>query len=200
MKIERHKKSPEGKLEARADLLRIVNPGAEMRVCNEACDAVCPTCGSTGCACSCSSDCPHISTALTCDPAFPIEELIAPLAFELKRLGVFEPCWSCEGHKDRNGDLWKVPRVWFYCDSVVHVRILSSVLKDMDIEDRLEVPWQVRVTFSDDNNPGTAFSLRPDTAENSNVTLEQLQRDIRAITEGLHDRVMEKAGILLNAG
>ncbi|MDA0306154.1 MAG: hypothetical protein O3B76_07690 [Proteobacteria bacterium] len=199
MKIERRKKNRREKLEVHAELARIVNPPARTRVCNEACDAVCPTCGSTGCACSCSSACPHISTVLTSDPAFPIEELIAPLAFELKRLGVFEPCWSCEGHKDRNGDLWKVPRVWFYCDSVVYIRILYSVLKDMDIEERLEVPWQVRVTFSDDDNLGTAFSLRPDSAEKPNVTLEQLQRDVRAITEDLYDRVMEKAGILLNA-
>ncbi len=200
MKIEHPDRSPEDKRGVHADLLRIVNPPARTRVCNEACDAVCPTCGSTGCACSCSSACPHISTVLTCDPAFPIEELIAPLAFELKRLGVFEPCWSCEGHKDKTGNLWKVPRVWFYCDSVVYVRVLSGVLKDMDIEERLEVPWQVRVTFSDDKNLGTAFSLRPDTAEKPNVTLEQLQRDVRAITEGLYDRVMKKAGILLNVG
>lgn len=200
MRIERLKKNRRERLEIRAELARIVNQSAKARVCDEACDALCPTCGSTGCACSCSSACPHISTVLTCDAAFPIEKLIAPLAFELKRLGVFEPCWSCEGHKDTSGDLWKVPRVWFYCDSVVYVRILSSVLKDMDIEERLETPWQVRVTFSDNENLGTTFSLRPDTAEKPNVTLEQLQRDVRAITEGLHDRVMEKAGVLLNAG
>lgn len=199
MKIESLEQNEQEKLETRAMLARIVNPPAKSpRICDPSCDAVCPSCGSTGCSCSCSPDCPHISKVLTDDPNFPIEKGIAPLAFQLKRLDVFEPCWSCEGHNDTNGNLWKVPRVWFYCDSVVYLRILSSVLRDLDIEERLEVPWQVRVTFSDDKNPGTAFSLRPDTSDQGNVTLQALQKDVRVITESLYERVMQKAGVLLD--
>jgi len=65
---------------------------------------------------------------MTTDANFPIESGIAPLVFELKRLGVFEPCWSCEGHNDPGGNLWKIPRVWFYCDSVVQV--LGKTLRE----------------------------------------------------------------------
>ncbi len=147
--------------------------------------------------CACTSDCPHISTVLTTDKNFPIENKIAPLAFELKRLEVFKPCWSCEGHNDKTGQLWKIPRLWFYCDSVVYVRLLSDVLKDLEIEDRLETPWQVRVTFSDKGNPSTAFALEPEASAGVQPRLETLQGDVLTITECVYERMMEKASSLM---
>ena len=110
------------------------------RVCRPECDAVCPSCSFTFCACCCSCDCAYIPAVLTSDPNFPIETMIAPLAFELKRLGVFEPCWSCEGHNDHDDKLWKIPRVWFNCASVVHVRLLSDVLKELEIDELINGP------------------------------------------------------------
>ena len=79
----------------------------------------------------CRRDCAKAPARLSSDPdRFPVEEKIAPLVFELKKLGVFFPCWSCEGHNDPSGKLWKLPRVWFYADSVVHLRLLSDAIND----------------------------------------------------------------------
>jgi len=133
---------------------------------------------------------------LTSDPNFPIETLIAPLAFELKRLGVFKPCWSCEGHNDHAGELWKIPRVWFYGDSVVHVRLLSDVLKELEIDGRLQTPWQVRLTFSDEDNPATTFSLEPETGSGPELSLDALQEDVKVLTQYLVPAFIRRAEVL----
>ena len=100
--------------------------------------------------------------ALTSDPAnYPIETGIVPLVFEMKRLGIFEPCWLCEGHLNPSGDLWKLPRVWFYSESMIHIRLLVDGLKDMEVAGELANSWQIVVTFSDPDNPETTFSFDP---------------------------------------
>ena len=198
MKIERPEKTPLEKQEIFDQLAKVSNPPALTgRVCDPSCEAVCQVCASTDCLCACTPDCPHIPAVLTDDPNFPIENKIAPLAFELKRLKVFRPCWSCEGHNDNAGKMWKVPRIWFYCDSVVYVRLLSDGLRELEIEERLEVSWLVRVTFSDNDNPLTSFAMEPETGNVSYTPLASFQKDIETITECIYDRMTEKAKALM---
>lgn len=197
MKIERKKGDRRANAGVLADLEKASSAGVtEGRICSPECDAVCPSCSSTSCACCCSSDCAHIPVVLTSDPNFPIETMIAPLAFELKRLGVFEPCWSCEGHNDHDDKLWKIPRVWFYCDSVVHVRLLSDVLKELEIDELINGPWQVRLTFTDEDNPATTFSLEPEIGPGPELSLKVLQEDVKAITQYLHPKFTRRAELL----
>lgn len=144
----------------------------------------------------CACDCPDYDPAVGChrfcqaaplrlssDPANPLEPLIAPLTFELKRLGVFHPCWSCEGHNDASGRLWKLPRVWFYADSVVHIRALGEALDRLFTEKRVSARWRVVLTYSDAGNPDTTFSLEPEIS--GSQQLSEFQADARAIAEGL---------------
>ncbi len=197
MKIERKKEDRRVNAGVRADLERASAVSVPRgRVCNPECDAVCPSCSSTSCACSCSSDCGHIPAQLTSDPNFPIEAMIAPLAFELKRLGAFEPCWSCEGHNGHDDKLWKIPRIWFYCDSVVYVRLLSDVLKELEIDELINGPWQVRLTFSDEDNPATTFSLEPEIGPGAPLSLKALQEDVKVITQYLPTMFTRRAEIL----
>ena len=107
-----------------------------------------------------------------------------PLAFELKRLGVFCPCWSCEGHNDVEGRLSKLPRVWFYAQSVVHIRVLTEAIDRISALRPLSAPWRVVVTYSDPDNPDTTFSLEPEPGGGSDE-LCRLQDDARHIAEGL---------------
>lgn len=197
MKIERRKEDRQVNAGVQADLEKVSAVSApEGRVCSPECDAVCPSCSSTSCACCCSSDCGHIPAQLTSDPNFPIETMIAPLAFELKRLGVFEPCWSCEGHNGHDNKLWKIPRVWFYCDSVVYVRLLSDVLKELEIDELINGPWQVRLTFTDEDNPATTFSLEPEIGTGSPSSLKVLQEDVKVITQYLPPMFTRRAELL----
>ena len=133
----------------------------------------------------CTRRCPDIPRALSSDPErHPVEARIAPLVFELKRLGVFDPCWSCEGHNDPQGKLWKIPRVWFYCASVVHVRVLADAVRQMYGERKLNAPWRVALTLSTKENPDTAFSLEPD-VESLKIGLAALHVDVETLAEQL---------------
>jgi hypothetical protein len=111
----------------------------------------------------------------------PVEPLVAPLVFELKKLGVFYPCWSCEGHTDPAGQVWKIPRVWFYSDSVVHTRALADAVDCLYAARRLWAHWHLVLTHSDATNPDTTFSLEPDPAQ----PLHRLQADLRVLAEEL---------------
>jgi hypothetical protein len=149
-------------------------------VCSRRCADYDPSIG-------CYRFCPSAPRRLSSDANSPVEALIAPLVFELKRLGVFHPCWSCEGHNDEAGNLLKVPRVWFYADSVVHLRALANSIERLFCARRLSTRWIVVLTHSDPDNPDTTFSLEPDLA-GANLKLQNVQDGARAIAESLeHD-------------
>jgi hypothetical protein len=113
----------------------------------------------------------------------PVEPLVAPLVFELKKLGVFHPCWSCEGHPDRDGGLWKIPCIWFCADSAVHIRGLAEAVGRLFNARRLSSPWQIVLTYSDAHNPDTTFSLQPDPGPET--SLSSLQGDLRVLADEL---------------
>ena len=120
----------------------------------------------------------------------PVESLVASLVFELKKLGVFYPCWSCEGHNDQSGKLWKIPRVWFYADSVIHIRALANAIDALFNSRRLSTRWKIVVTHSDSDNPDTTLSLEPETA-GKDRSLRDLQKDLGALSEGLERHFWE---------
>jgi len=132
----------------------------------------------------CHMDCPSAPCQLSSDKdRYPLEPMVTPLVFELKKLGVFHPCWSCEGHSCTFGSVYKIPRVWFYADSVVHLRALSDATAHMFCEKRLNACWHITVTFSDRDNPDTAFSLEPVAAHD--CSLHKLQVDLRTMATNL---------------
>jgi hypothetical protein len=135
-------------------------------------------------AAGCHRFCRAAPQRLSSDPLSPIEPQIAPLVFELKRLGVFHPCWSCEGHNDAAGQIWKRPRVWFYAESVVHIRALAEAVDRLFATGRVSACWRVVLTHSDADNPDTTFSLEPD-LDGTVYGLSVLQADARALAEGL---------------
>jgi len=166
----------------------------EGRVCGESCAIKCEKCGSASCQCMCSPDCPEAPEHLSSDPNnYPIEGGIAPLVYEMTRLRMFRPCWSCEGHVRADGSLWKLPRVWFYCDSVVYVRLLADVVAKLQATAKLSASWQVVVNFSDPDNPDTIFSLEPVPLTGDKITLPMLQSDAGQIARSLKSLISEQA-------
>lgn len=100
--------------------------------------------------CSCSDGCPTALLTFSVYPyRYPIEPAIPPLVFEMKRLGMFSPCWSCEGHLSCVASISKLPKLWFYCDSTVYLRLLATGVNNLKHAGRLQSPWQIAVTFSD---------------------------------------------------
>lgn len=164
------------------------------RVCGTDCNFVCKTCGSVSCRCHCNVNCPDIPAQLSSDPEkYPVEEVIAPLAFELKRLGVFEPCWSCEGHNGLDGKLWKRPAVWFFCDRVTYLRLLADAVEGLYTASKLNHQWRIRTTYSESDTPDSVFSLEPDKYDLGEAKLENLHADIGVLAENIFVLVHEHA-------
>jgi hypothetical protein len=181
MRIARRRRSPPDQSRVLADELAAFaeRQGVQGRVCGPKCGFTCQRCGASNCQCMCAPDCPRAPAALSSDPAFPIEPGVAPLVYEMKRTGVFEPCYSCEGHPAPDGAVWKRPTVWFYCESQAPLRLLADGLGKMRYAGALKTPWRVGVTFSDRDNIETTFAIEPDPSEA--VTLCSLQEDVKAI-------------------
>ncbi|MBT5047769.1 MAG: hypothetical protein HOM58_04645 [Rhodospirillaceae bacterium] len=187
MRIPPRESPPDRMDKLRVEIAEAVCPAAtDGRVCGETCAFACPQCGSTACQCTCSPDCAEASRALSADPDhYPIEPGILPLVFEMKRLGFFRPCWSCEGHLGTDGALWKLPRVWFYCSSTAQLRLLGDGIKDLQLEGKLSAQWHIVVTFSDSDNPDTTFSLEPADHTKDAALLPGLQNDALVIARSL---------------
>lgn len=186
MKIEPRKKGGTRDDRIREELGDILRSGSDgMPVCAPNCPNASPE--------RCSRLCPDIPRIMSSDPEnHPLESRIAPLAYELKRLEAFHPCWSCEGHNGSDGKLWKIPRVWFYCESVVQLRVLADAVKELHLAERLSVPWRVVLTFSDEDNADTTFSLEP-SLDHKRPLLHALQRDIDTIAEHLREVTFTEA-------
>ena len=167
------------------------------RVCGSHCTLSCFSCGRGDCGCACSPDCVRASSELSADAGkYPIEPAVLPLVFEMKRLEIFTPCWSCEGHPHPDGSLWKLPSVWFYCESLVHVRLLAAGVAEMKLAGRLAARWNVSVTYSDPDNPDTTFALEPVVAPDAPATLMQMRADLGAIARALKS-LMSKGALKL---
>ena len=186
MKIERRKDGRGRARQLREDLARILRSDSDgTPVCAPDCPNASPE--------RCSRRCPDIPVMLSSDPVnHPLESRIAPLVYELKRLEAFHPCWSCEGHNGPDGKLWKIPRVWFYGESVIHLRVLADAVKELHLAATLSVPWRVVLTFSEADNADTTFSLEPD-LDHRRPPLPALQRDIDAIADHLRERAFTEA-------
>jgi hypothetical protein len=186
MKIERRKDGHTRANQLRNELGRILRSDSEgVAVCAPDCPGASPE--------RCSRRCPDIPVTISSDPVkHPLEGRIAPLVYELKRLEAFHPCWSCEGHNGPDGKLWKIPRVWFYCDSVAQLRVLADAVMELHLAETLSVPWRVVLTFSDEDNADTTFSLEPDLGPERPL-LHALQRDIDTIADHLREFAFAEA-------
>lgn len=196
MRTRRRPWSPEQLRQLDADLDEAVRArGVDGRVCDASCAVRCPRCGETRCACACWSGCPEAPRALSVDPErHPIEPAMVPLVFEMRRLGVFDTCWSCEGHLGPDGRLWKPPSLWFYARSQAHLRLLAAGLASLRAAGRLAAEWRIFVTHSEADNPDTMFALEPLLAEgDAQPSLGALQADLGQMAAALQPLIRQEA-------
>lgn len=132
----------------------------------------------------CSPECPDIPRTLSNEPdREPLEPAVAPLVYQLRKLRVFQPFWSCEGHDGADGHLWKTPRVWFYSGDIIHARVLADCLSTLLSRGKITCRWQVALTYCEPDNSGAAFALQPVAGETA--ALAELQSDARRIAAAL---------------
>lgn len=153
----------------------------------QGCHKLCPKCQGNNCLCHCSAYCEYVPTALSAEPErYPLEAAIAPLVFELNRLGIIQTVWSCEGHENDAGQIVKLPQVWFYAKSPVHVQLLNVALSELKKQCRLRFAWRVALcTFQQALLP--CYTLMPDIASETLIDIRFVRQDCYALAALLYD-------------
>lgn len=185
------------KAEQELELL-IQQPGAtEERPCPN-CLLPCESSIPAQCAVSCDANCDNAPQALSSEPdKHPIEQNVVKVVFELSTLRLMQPCWSCEGHLNGQGELWKLPQVSFYAASALYPKLLAGYLTKLKSSKQLNYPWQViLVDYGQTWRP--TYQLEPALNHIDEVIqLSLLQQDLNQISTGLAAQLKQEARIML---
>lgn len=173
-------------------LLRILEqPSLEvLRPCPE-CALPCASHASVRCTCGCHTQCERAAQSLSSDPSrYPIESKILPLVMEIAALRVCQPCWSCEGHENREGAILNLPSVWFYVDDMTVLDMFSRFLAWASAQRQLACQWHIEVVYGAND---IAFSCTPNAwALPASISLISLHLDVirlsTCIREGFHQQ------------
>ena len=188
------------------EFLRNKLTGNPNRPCPE-CNRACPTCGSTQCRCRCSASCLDAPAKLSSESGrYPIEPAVLPLVYAMSDMQICEPCWSCEGHpqlndknkaalpefKEEELTISKIPQVWFYCDSVLTLRLFDECLNFFKIQKLIHYDWHITTSFSDLDCIECAFALKPELNLEPSPSLQKLQADLSLIAEKIQETFLDK--------
>lgn len=135
---------------------------------------------------NCSSNCDDASEAISIEPErYPIEEHVLPVVFEMMASRLLQTCWSCEGHYDSEGKLWKLPQVCFYAATPIYPKLLTMHLYELSGQHKLSYEWQI--VFVDlASTWGVTYSLQPSLLYVDKPDLELMQKDLLHIAQGMN--------------
>lgn len=137
----------------------------------------------------CNWQCAAAPRALSSEPDnHPIESNAVKIVFELRQLGLFEPCWSCEGHLDPSGQIYRLPQVSFYCANPMYVVILHEHVDLLHYSKHLHAFWHIAMT-SLGQKMGVTYLLEPLLKEDTPISLDELQEDLHHIGDNLAYRL-----------
>lgn len=133
----------------------------------------------------CNALCHDVAKALSIEPdRYPIEDKIVPLVYEIMSTNMLQTCWSCEGHMNEDGEIWKLPNVSFYSKSVFYPKLLLIHLSNLKLDHVLKYQWQI-ILSDYAQTIGVTYSIQPDLSRVDNPHLGQLQNDIKLISNGM---------------
>lgn len=142
----------------------------------------------------CSHTCPEAKLALSTEPeAHPIEVSVLPLVYGLLSTRVFQTCWSCEGHMDKENNLISLPRVSFYTSSPIYSQLLHRHLVKLEMDKKLVYSWLVALADYA-QTWGQTYSVIPDlNFVGKNISLGALQNDLKIIATDLQESMKFQA-------
>lgn len=169
----------------------------ELRPCPN-CQLPCESSLPAQCAISCDATCSNAPQALSSEPdKHPIEQHVVNIVFELSTLRLLQPCWSCEGHFNGQGELWKLPQVSFYSASELYPKLLAGYLTKLKNNNQLHYPWQV--TMVDYGQTwGPTYQMEPSLNQiDEEIQLALLQQDLQKIADRLAEQLKQEARLML---
>ena len=142
----------------------------------------------------CSYTCPYASKQMSADPEkYPIEQSIVPLVYAFYTLRLMMPCWSCEGHNDMQGHIFKTPKLWFYSANEFYPKLVAQFVSAYKGEGKISNHWSVRILPFSQSMFTTTYSLEPQEAIPSQTHLSSLQSDIKIIADNLREEMLKLA-------
>lgn len=146
---------------------------------------------------NCSPKCYNAAAALSEDPErYPIEEHVVPLVFELASMRLVQTCWSCEGHLDIDGTLWKLPQVSFYSTRPIYSQLLCNYLSRLHWKKVLNYPWEIVLT-----NYGCTwditYTIRCNMNQANNPNIYLMQKDLLNMADNLANAIKDDARVLI---
>ena len=146
---------------------------------------------------ACSPKCTDAAQALSIDPVrYPLESKVLPLVYEVMASAGLKSCWSCEGHMNTEGALWKVPQVCFYSDAPFYPQLVLMHLLDLFHAKKLKYSWHI-VLSEFTRSLDITYSIQPNLNHVSEPHLGALQSDMQVIAEDMHGKVKAIARALL---
>ena len=137
----------------------------------------------------CNSACVNAPSALSSDPInHPIEQKVVPLVYEITSVRVMQPCWSCEGHFNPDGKLWKLPQINFYSLSPIYPQLLLMHINELKLNKKLTYEWHI-VLANFGQSWHISYSIEPNLNQVSDPHLGALQNDLTVIAEDLNKNI-----------
>jgi len=111
---------------------------------------------------NCSYACPFAACQMSTEPdRYPIEPHVAPLVYAFYTLRLLMPCWSCEGHTDKNKKIIKMPQIWFYSASPFYAKLVAEALEDMKSQGLIKYNWEVRILAFSQSKFTLTYCINP---------------------------------------
>lgn len=142
----------------------------------------------------CSFHCANAPMQMSSDPMrYPIEPGIVPLVYAFYTMRLMMPCWSCEGHLDQQGSLFKTPKLWFYSVNEFYAKLVAQCVSKLKGENKVTYHWTVTLLPFSQSLFTTTYSLEPLDVNPDMTNLNALQNDVRIIAENLRSELFDMA-------
>ncbi len=142
----------------------------------------------------CSAQCPMAHKQMSSDPdRYPIESGIVPLVYAFYSMRLMMPCWSCEGHSDNTGTVFKTPKLWFYSTNEFYAKLVAQYVSALKGEQKITNHWSVRILPFSQSMFTTTYSLEPQDVTPDCTNLLSLQNDINAISKDFRTEMFKLA-------
>lgn len=146
---------------------------------------------------NCSPKCVRAPYALSEDPSlYPIEEHVVPLVFELTSMRIVQTCWSCEGHINIAGEIWKYPQVSFYTKTPIYSQLICNYLADLHINKKIKYPWEI-VLSSFGRTWDVTYTIKCDLNRITKPSIFAMQKDLLVMADNLSDKIKIEASNLI---
>ena len=146
----------------------------------------------------CSPKCPEAPRSLSIEPdRYPLEAKVVPFVFALRTMRLMQTCWSCEGHMNPEGEIWKTPQISFYSTSSIYPKLLINHIGRLKSEKKLAYEWRIVLSDYGQKPWAVTYTVEPILESVDPPRLGALQGDLLKIGEDLADHIANEARSLL---